>query len=293
MIYSSGKQMQVLRCSCRFTSGQSELSIIIIELHCEYPLFTLWNELTVQFGQSASAQSVCSLQDLQDKRTLQWSSAATVAAYWVTTGLIRALVTNCHVTSVVQVFDGCYPISSFQTVRGALPWMHTAFVHSHILLIKHWCTAGTAPLTAAVTATQAHIGTHMSPCPCGILPRTPTWETEHEGVTQSLTTCHIYVGASWGVQIKGWHHTISGICLSWIEIIMFKPQSCVHAVKCSTHLHSQGVSKSLASGRHRAICKNSQWWAINWGSSLGPVIQRANQINNLASRASGICLSIW
>ena len=32
--------------------------------------------------------------------------------------LIRALVTNCHATLVVQVFDGCYPISSFQTVRN-------------------------------------------------------------------------------------------------------------------------------------------------------------------------------
>lgn len=76
-------------------------------------------------------------------------------------------------------------------------------------------------------------------------------------------------GASWGVQIKGWHHTISGICLSYMEIIMFKPQSCVHSIINILLTFSQDALKSSASGRRRAICKDSRWLAINSGLSPG------------------------
>lgn len=93
---------------------------------------------------------------------------------------------------------------------------------------------------------------------------------KHQGVSQNLTTGHIYNGgASRGVQIKGWHHTISGICLSCMEIIMFKPQSCVHSVINILLTFSQEALKSSASGRRRAICKDSRWLAINWGLSPG------------------------
>lgn len=67
--------MQLLRCLCRFTSGQSELSIIIIELHYE-PTFTVQVHIRVQGGAHRVTMGAFLFKDplqkaLQEKISLQ------------------------------------------------------------------------------------------------------------------------------------------------------------------------------------------------------------------------------
>lgn len=62
----------------------------------------------------------------EERVALQSSSTRTFSGLLYSQCLIRALVTNCHVTLVVQVLDGCYPMSSFQTGGNALLLMWRA-----------------------------------------------------------------------------------------------------------------------------------------------------------------------
>lgn len=96
-------------------------------------------------------------------------------------------MTNCHVTIVVQVFDGHYPISSFQTVRNTLPGTslklqishfltHQLFVMPqnchlfHLQLRKRfWCQTPSRKGISDNFGTQTLIFTHMLRCSCSIL----------------------------------------------------------------------------------------------------------------------------
>lgn len=70
---------QFLSCSCRFTLGQSELSMIIIELHYEQT-FTLQvsiqskGKLTMWLQRASSSSTIHSNPSLQKKWSLQYSS---------------------------------------------------------------------------------------------------------------------------------------------------------------------------------------------------------------------------
>lgn len=96
---------------------QSELSFIIIALR-RRPAQGCSHLAT-------SAASVLSGEELQERQD-EVRQSPPRSCRTQRSRLIRALVTNCHGTTAVQVFDGFYPISSFQTATtiaetGATP----------------------------------------------------------------------------------------------------------------------------------------------------------------------------